>query len=294
MRFMMLVKADETSEAGVMPSETLLSEMAAYNESLAKAGVLLAGEGLKPTSQGFRVRSAGGKVSVTEGPFRGQNLVAGYWIIRTKSRDEALDWARRVPFEAGEVEVRQVFEVEDFPADPGQQVGDWREKELKFREETGGGQKAAPAAGKGGKQRRYMSFVMADASTEAGVMPDEKALASMGQLMDEAIKAGILLAGEGLQPSSKGACVKFAGGKRTVIDGPFAEAKELVAGFAVFLAGSKQEAIDFARRFVEVDAPLRYNGEAEVEVRPIFELEDFPASEALDRHARLQSELARS
>jgi hypothetical protein len=292
MRFMMLVKGDESSESGVLPDEAQLAEMARYNEEMVRAGVMLAGEGLRPTSKGARVRSAGGKVSVTDGPFtEAKELVAGYWIIRAKSWAEALDWAKRVPGIEGEIEVRQVFELEDFAVDPAEQPDGWRDKEKKFREETGGGQKAAPPAKKGEKRQRYICFVKADASTEAGAMPDEKGLEAMGQLMDEAAKSGVLLAAEGLHPSSKGARVRFEGKKRTVTDGPFAETKELVAGFALFVASSKEEAIEFARKFVVVDAPLREGGVSEVELRQLFELEDFPASKAVEHHARLREEL---
>jgi hypothetical protein len=115
MRFMILVKADRSSEAGVLPDEKLLAGMTRFNEELAKAGVLLAGEGLQASSKGARVRFSGVKRSVTEGPFGDpQNLVAGFWIWQLGSKDEAIEWARRIPFENGEVEIRQVFEAEDF------------------------------------------------------------------------------------------------------------------------------------------------------------------------------------
>lgn len=115
MRFMMIVKASEESEAGVMPSEQELVEMGNYNEELSKAGALIAGEGLHPTSKGARVTFSDGKPTVTDGPFtETKELVAGFWIIDVASREEALDWARRVPFREGEIEVRQVFEIDDF------------------------------------------------------------------------------------------------------------------------------------------------------------------------------------
>jgi hypothetical protein len=115
MRFMMLVKASRESEAGVLPEEKALSEMAKYNEEMVKAGVMLAGDGLQASSKGARVRFSKGKPSVIDGPFtETKELVAGYWLIQVKSREEAIEWARRVPFEEGEVEVRQVFELEDF------------------------------------------------------------------------------------------------------------------------------------------------------------------------------------
>jgi hypothetical protein len=116
MRFMMIVKASQDSEAGKMPSAELIEKMGRYNEELVKAGVMLAGEGLHPTSNGFRVKFGGAKPTVTHGPFPlTSDLIAGFWIIQVASRDDALAWASRVPFEPGdELEVRQVFSAEDF------------------------------------------------------------------------------------------------------------------------------------------------------------------------------------
>ncbi len=120
MRFMVIVKANKDSEAGVLPSEKLLTEMNKFNEELAKAGVLLAGEGLHPSSKGVRVRFSGSKRTVIDGPFaETKELIAGYTIIQVKSREEALEWTRRFPNPSidgkdGEIEVRQLFELEDF------------------------------------------------------------------------------------------------------------------------------------------------------------------------------------
>jgi hypothetical protein len=116
---MMLVKASQDSEAGVMPNKGLVAEMGELNEAMAKAGVLLAGEGLHPSSKGTRVTYTGRKRLVTDGPFaETKELLAGFWMIQVASRAEALEWASRIPFTNGEVvEVRQVFETSDFPAD---------------------------------------------------------------------------------------------------------------------------------------------------------------------------------
>jgi len=124
MRFMMIVKANRESEAGVMPSEELLSAMGKYNEELMKAGVLLDLSGLRPSSAGFRLKYSGGKRTVVDGPFaETKELIAGYWVIQVKSREEALEWAKRIPNPHGpdgeaEVEVRQFFELEDFGESP--------------------------------------------------------------------------------------------------------------------------------------------------------------------------------
>ena len=118
MRFMIIVKATKDSEAGVMPSEQLLTDMGKFNEELVKAGVMLAGEGLQASSKGARVKYSGDKRTVIDGPFtEAKELIAGYWLIQVRSKDEAVEWASRVPFRDGEVEIRQVFEVSDFPAE---------------------------------------------------------------------------------------------------------------------------------------------------------------------------------
>ncbi len=116
MRFMVIVKASRDNEAGVMPSTELLTAMGKFNEEMVKAGVMQAGEGLHPTSKGARIKYADGQSSVSRGPFNlTGDLVAGFWLIKTKSLDEAIDWMKRAPFDGGsEIEIRQVFSPEDF------------------------------------------------------------------------------------------------------------------------------------------------------------------------------------
>ncbi len=115
MRFMVIVKASKESEAGVLPDEKELTEMGKFNEQLANAGVMLAGEGLQPSSKGARVRFDGKKRTVIDGPFaETKELVAGFWMWQVKSKEEAIEWLKRAPFKEGEVEIRQVFENEDF------------------------------------------------------------------------------------------------------------------------------------------------------------------------------------
>src|SRR5882757_2356983 len=116
MQFMVIVKASKDSEAGVMPSTELLTAMGKFNEEMVKAGVIQAGEGLHPTSKGARLNYSGGKSTVSHGPFKLSNdLVAGFWLIQTKSLNEAIDWMKRAPFDGGaEIEIRQVFATEDF------------------------------------------------------------------------------------------------------------------------------------------------------------------------------------
>jgi hypothetical protein len=112
---MVIVKANNDSEAGVMPTEKMLTEIGKFNEELVKAGVMQAGEGLHPSSKGARVKFSGGKTTVIDGPFaETRELIAGYWMWQVKSKEEAIEWLKRAPFEDTEVEIRQVFEAEDF------------------------------------------------------------------------------------------------------------------------------------------------------------------------------------
>jgi hypothetical protein len=134
MRFMILVKADKSSEAGILPDEKILTDMGKFNEQLVKAGVMLAGEGLQPSSKGARVRFDGSKRTVTDGPFaETKELIAGFWLWQVKSKEEAIEWLKRAPFGGGtEVEIRQVFEAEDFGAEFTSEL---REQEERLRKQ---------------------------------------------------------------------------------------------------------------------------------------------------------------
>jgi hypothetical protein len=148
MRFMVIVKATKESEAGVMPSETLLTEMTRYNEELVKAGVMLAGEGLHPTSKGARVKFSGKERSVVKGPFaETQQLVAGFWMFQVKSLDEAIEWVKRCPNPhpgESEIEIRQVFEAEDFGPELTPEA---RKAEERMREKLTGRGRGEPSQG---------------------------------------------------------------------------------------------------------------------------------------------------
>jgi hypothetical protein len=137
---------------------------------------------------------------------------------------------------------------------------------------------------------RFMVIVKATKESEAGALPDPELMAAMGKYNEELVKAGVMLAGEGLQASSKGARVKFSGTNRTVIDGPFAETKELIAGFWLFQVKSKEEAIEWVKR-----SPNPFHGESEIEIRQVFETEDFAdtlSPEVLAQEARLREQVA--
>jgi hypothetical protein len=139
MRFMIIVKASKNSEAGVMPSEQLLTDMGKFNEELVKAGVMLAGEGLQPSSKGARVKFSGSKRTVIDGPFaETKELIAGFWLWQVKSKEEAIEWVKRCPHpmpgEEAEIEIRQVFEAEDFGAEFTPEL---REQEERLRAQAG-------------------------------------------------------------------------------------------------------------------------------------------------------------
>jgi hypothetical protein len=131
---MVIVKADENSEAGVMPDEKILTDMGKFNEELVNAGVMLAGEGLQPSSKGVRVKFDGGKRTVTDGPFaETKELIAGFWLWQVGSKEEAIEWLKRAPFDQTEVEIRQVFEAEDFGAEYTPEL---RKQEQRLRAQT--------------------------------------------------------------------------------------------------------------------------------------------------------------
>lgn len=135
MRFMVIVKATPESEAGVMPDTEILNEMGKFNEELVKNGVMLAADGLHPSSKGVRIKFDGEKRTVTDGPFaETKELIAGFWLIQAKSKEEAIQWMSRAPFDGGfEIELRQVFEAEDFGEAATPEI---REREQRLREQT--------------------------------------------------------------------------------------------------------------------------------------------------------------
>ncbi len=255
MRFMILRKADRDTEAGLMPDEQLIAAKTAYNEQLVKAGAMQAGEGLHPSAKGLRVKFSGGKPHIIDGPFtEAKELVAGFTMIEVESKQAAIDWVRRWPALDGggnvEIEIREV----------GCAAG-----------MEGYSPAAQPALAQDGPAPgRYMVMLKANEKTEAGYLPDHKHLDKMTLRNLESVQAGVMLAGDGLQPSRLGTRVKFSGGKPKVIDGPFAEAKELIAGFWVLQAHSKEEIVEWVKSY-----PFPLKDEAEIEIRKVFEAADF-------------------
>ncbi|MDB5985634.1 MAG: hypothetical protein JWR16_687 [Nevskia sp.] len=276
MRFMILRKADACTEAGILPEEKLLAAMGQYNEELLKAGVMRAGEGLQPSATGVRLRFSHGKTTVIDGPFsETKELIAGFSMFEVPSKDEAIAWVKRWPALDGdgnvEIELREVGCANGLC-----------------------GSEPTPAQADAASKQRYMVLLKSDSNTEATVDPGEQRLAAMARCNEDSVKAGIMLAGDGLQPTSRGARVKFAGGKPTVIDGPFAETKELIAGFWIIRTASKQEAIEWVRRY---PYPRDANAEFEVEIRKVYEADDFGAAftpELREAEARMREHLAES
>jgi hypothetical protein len=279
MRFMVLRKADQETEMGTMPGPELIEAMTRYNESMLKAGVMLAGDGLRPSSQGTRVKMTGPKFTVTDGPFtETKELLAGFSIIQVGSKADAVSWLERWPAQDGHghvaLELRQLYEMSDFPQDAAEKEDGWRAEEQKFRDATEpAGAPQAPPPRKPGTTR-YIVMLRSDATTESGKMPGEKTLAEMGALMGELAQSGALLGGEGLKPSAQGARVEFRNGKPRVTDGPFAESKEMIAGYTLIQVATKAEAVEFAKRWLAIHAGVGVQ-EAQIEIRPLFEAEDF-------------------
>jgi hypothetical protein len=275
MRCMMLVKSNETIEKTGLASEQDLVEMGRYNDELTRAGVVLAGEGFLPSSKGARVRLDRGEFRVTKGPFPEPNrLIAGFWTLETQSKQEAVRWLERAPASAGEVELRPLYDPEDFPVDPAEQSGGWRDQELAARD----AHKQTPPPRLPGT-KRFILLLQSDAATEAGRMPTEETLSKMGALMEAGVRDGSMLGGDGLKPSALGVKMKSAGGKRTLLDGPFAETKELVAGYTLLQLRSLEDAIAFAKRWLEIHVLVGVPA-AEIEIRELMELGDMPVATA--------------
>ncbi len=297
MRFFVGVKADAGSEAGEMPSADLVRAMNEFNEELVAAGVMIDGNGLQPSSQGYKVFAADGEPKIVDGPFaETKELLAGYWVIQAKSIQEAIARAKRAPMDAdghdATLEIRGIFELADFPESDAE--SGWRENEEKLREEWNA---ASPGPAQGSAQPSpgklvYMGIVHATPEGEAGTLPTQEELARMGALMDESAAAGILLGGEGLRPSSEGVRIEFHDGTRTVLDGPFAETKELVGGYGIVQFDSEEQAREWSLRFAAA------SGQPCVQMRKIYRTEDFSeelreqAADVFEAEDRMRAQLA--
>jgi hypothetical protein len=230
---------------------------------------MVAGEGLHPSERGVRVRFSGGRTTVTDGPFaETKELLAGFWLWNARTKEEAIEWLKRCPNPTG---AESVVELREVGCASGL--------------EGVGPQPPSTAVG----AKRFMVLIKSDADMEAGVNPGNERLAAMAQRNAEAVQEGTLLLAEGLQPSAKGARVKFSGRSRTVVDGPFTETKELIAGFWLIQVASLADAIEWVRSY---PYPRDRSVDYEIEIRPVFEADDF--AEALTPELREQEERLRA
>ena len=227
MRFMVMHKMTEELEKGLPPDPAIIDGVNKLVEEGVKDKVFVSGEGLKPSSERTHIAYKDGKRTITDGPFaETKELIAGFALMRVRSKEEAISWCDRFAAVIGDVELFMGPVVE--PWDLGMMPKP----------------KNPPL--------RYLSMHQMDERVENEAPPDPKLTAQMGALIDEMAKAGVLQATGGLASTKKGARIHFEGAKRTVIDGPFAESKELVAGYAILDVPSKAAAIEWAMRFGDV------------------------------------------
>lgn len=231
-------------EAGARPTPELMAKMGALIESMNHSEVFLGGEGLQPSANGVRLAYSGGTRTVTKGPFTPSNeLIAGFCQVRTPTIEDAVVWADRFAAVVGDVEIdiRPMTEPWDLGVCPKPE---------------------------GLSTTRFMMMHKADVHSEAGRPPAPEMMAAMGKLMEDLVQSGCFIAGEGLTPSARGTRLRFSKGTCSMTDGPFTESKELIAGYCMLQVKSRDEAIEWARRFADVI------GDVEVDLRPLHEHED--------------------
>ena len=229
MRFIIMHRTNAHWESGASPSRELVARLGALLGKIAKAGALESGEGLRASAEGVRVQFAGGKRTVTKGPYgpSGAELPAGFTILKARSIDEAVDWASRQAdaLGDGEVDIRPVAEPWDI------------------------GMRPKPADI---HTRRYMVLRKATAATEAGASPSERQRAAMKQLADDTTQAGTHLATESMRPSARGRRYKNSSQGISVVDGPFTESKELIGGYVIVLGDSLDDVDEWARTYASI------------------------------------------
>jgi hypothetical protein len=241
MRFMLMNKTNVSNEAGIRPSQELIAGVGAAIGEMARAGVFRDAAGLRASSLGVRLERKDGTTKATPGPFVGRNeLPAALCVLRARSREEAVEWASRLAALLGdaELEIRPVTEAWDLglaekPADD-------------------------PTI-------RYMVVYKADARSETGEIPSAEVRGAVARLIEEMKRAGVLITAEGLKPGAESKRIRTAGGRPVIMDGPFTESKELIAGYVTLELASMEEALVWAQRYAAV-----LEG-AELDVRPLFE-----------------------
>jgi len=265
---MMIIKSDAKTEAGTAPDDAFGNAMGKYNQDMTDASVFVTAEGLYASSNGARVTLGNGKFDVKRGPFeQPEELVAGYWIIETGTKEEAIAWAKQCPFQVdgstyadgtGQIELRPFIETPE------------GEEQLAFMADDSSSSDGANGISK----KRFISMVKSDAQTEAGEMPPPEVFMAMGAAMEPLMQNGILLAADGLQPSSQGTRLAFSGGQAVITDGPFAETKDLIGGYAILRVGSLDEAIGLTKEALQIEAMWR-KAPIEFEVRQLYSESDF-------------------
>jgi len=228
MRYIIIHKTNPHWESGAVPSKELIARVGALIGEMAKSKVFVAGEGLRASSEGVRLRFSGGARTITKGPFPGEHeLPAGFAILRTGSLDEAVEWATRQAATLGDVEmdIRPINEPWDV------------------------GICEAPSDL---TKRRWMVLRKATAATESGESPSASQRAAMSRLVDESTRSGLHVASESLRPSARGRRYKNSTEGRRVIDGPFTETKELIAGYCIVNANSLEDACRWAEKYIDV------------------------------------------
>jgi hypothetical protein len=239
MMFMMLHKTDAYYENGGLPSKELIAGVGAMVGDMVKSGKLRAADGLRSSAQGVRLKFSGGECTIIKGPLKGENeVIAGFAVMRVRSLDEAVDWASRFAAVVGDA----VLDIR--PATEPWEIGLGNKPE-------------------GLTTRRYIAMQKANARSEAGTPPTPLEMERMGALIREMKEAGVLLSTGGLEPSSRAARLRNVGGKQTLVDGPFAESKELVGGFVILELDSRAEAIEWAKRYAKV------LGDVELDILPV-------------------------
>ena len=249
MQFMVIRRSDEATEAGRMPAPAVFEDMGRYHEQLAQAGGVGLALGLRPSSRAVRLKLWPGGESITDGPFtETKELIAGFTVFEAASKEEALALLKQ------------------WPASDAYATG---EAVLELRETgcPGGCAQVPPAAA--GEDRHYVILLRSDAGTEADRIPPQHVLDTLDAFNAEQAAQGRLLAGDGLKSSTRGARVRLAGGQASVIDGPFAEAKELIAGFWMIRAASMDDAVAWARTLPYPTGPY-----VEVEIRETMTMAD--------------------